>query len=302
MKITEIPYNLLIENGDEFDRQFDDACDWLTSIGLDHNRTRYGDYKKAIDIFTNSNERGKSEEQLEHEFYSFLNAYAEIAELVRIKSVFSEHQFSNLNQKLKKVLAGSPFKNLSGNDNSRDFLFELTIASRFINAGYKVDINQSADVVASTDGIIIYIECKRVKSAKQIKKRVKSANQQLKKRIQASRTTGARGIVALHVSDIINPEYKMNLIDDPHKLKRINSDELQLFVENNEAVLKSKMTSKSLGVLCEHISNGFTISKIPPAHLYCRGAKFYTYNLTPKYKNLISEMLPKLCNQKFFNL
>lgn len=300
MRIIEIPYRLLIEDGNEFDRQYTEACDWLSSIGIDHNRTRYGTYKKAIDKFSNYNEKWKSEEQASYETYSFLNAYAEIAELVRIRSVFSENQYSSLNEKIKKVVAGAPFRNFSEKDNSRDFLFELTIATRFINAGFNVDISQSADVVASSNGITIFIECKRVKSVKQVKKRVKSANLQIKKRIRSAMATGARGIVALNVSDIINPENKMTFIDDPNELKRINSNELQLFVENFEAGLNSKSNSKVLGVICEHISHGFTIRRRPPLYLYCRGAKFYMYNLSLKYENLVSEIFPKLCNQKVF--
>ena len=50
-------------------------------------------------------------------------------------------------------------------------MFELTKASRFINAGFEVQFNHLADIVAVKEGFPkIFIECKRIRSPKRVQK------------------------------------------------------------------------------------------------------------------------------------
>jgi hypothetical protein len=209
----DLPYDVFKEDEKKVKAQYAEALEWLKELGLPAVESRLGKYKKVIDNFLVKLQLSKDDVSDEKTIHEYLNAHMEAAEVVRIFNSLSNRNFFEFSEQLKKVTAGQPFRNVSKHDPSRDFMFELTTASRFINGGFEVQLNQLADVVAVKEGFPkIFVECKRIRSPKRVKDNVKKANEQLKKRIALDKSKLCKGIVALNVNELINPDNDMKKI------------------------------------------------------------------------------------------
>ncbi len=78
-------------------------------------------------------------------------------------------------------------------------LFELLVAARFHLADDTIDFDDTSDVVAKRDGLVVRAECKRLVSGKQLEKRINYATDQLAKAM-AKTDEEALGIVFIDVS------------------------------------------------------------------------------------------------------
>ncbi len=170
-----------IEESKKLDKKFIDACEWLTTFGIDYKKTRFGLYEKDIKNFVKDKEPKNPKGRLQ----SFMNANLEATELVRLKTTFESFDNTQLSESIKKLVGGQIFRNSSIKDQSRDFAFELSIGSRFSKAGYIVDLRSISDLVIIIGNRKLYVECKRLKSYKQLEKRVASANKQIQKRLRS---------------------------------------------------------------------------------------------------------------------
>ena len=302
MKLIELPYKEFIVKGNQVIKEYEEACGWIESLGLPYGRGRFGLYHELIkNSLKNIRDAENSDEKL-NEFLKYLNSYAEATELIRLKNSFSSRKHEEYIDKLRQVTSGQPFRNSSKSDSSRSYGFELSIAARLINAGYKTDINQIADIVSKINGRNVYFECKRIKSAKKLRERVKSANLQLKKRLLKDKSTGARGIAALNVTDILNPQYNFVVADSNEEIKKSHSNQMNEFVISNETLLKTKASKKILGVICEYSLYGYVRNEKPFDIINCRGIKFLQYDNRPLSDKIVSEIAERISNQNIIKL
>lgn len=156
MQITEGHCDLFKHDGLKILERYQESFDWLSSIGLPFSKSRYGRYKQIIEQFAYKFDE-INKENFEQKLYEFLNAHLEVTELIRIKNSFENSLHADFIEKLKKVTSGSLFRNQSRQDQSRDYSFELSVATRFLNAGYSVDISHMADVVTIVNNRKIFI-------------------------------------------------------------------------------------------------------------------------------------------------
>ncbi|EHW0655868.1 TPA: hypothetical protein ACN310_004601 [Vibrio parahaemolyticus] len=298
MYSKDLPFDIFRENGEKFLAEYDEALEWMKGLGLPAIESRLGKYKIIVENFGENLDLTKDDVASEQLFHEFLNAQMEIAETIRIFHSLSNRDFDEFSQQLKKVTSGQPFRNASKSDPSRDFLFELTMASRFIVGGFEVQLNQIADIVAVKDGFPkLFLECKRIKSEKRIQDNVKKANEQLKKRIAADKSKQCRGLAALNVNDLINPENDMIIVEDVNDLQRLSSNSLANFVTKNERNLESKKTNKHLGILVEATMQGYIIESGVHSTINCRGAKLYQYNNSNADSLTLSKVGELISNQ-----
>lgn len=302
MKLYELDYDIYVEEGKKIEGLYSQATDWLDSIGLPYSKTRFGKYKKDIQRFySDINKKNENENEIKAEFHSFLNAHSEITEIIRIYNDVSKSEQYDYIDQLKKVTSGQPFRNNTANDNSRDFAFELTMAARFIRSGFEVNLNQLADVVAKReDTPQIYVECKRIKSLSKVAKNIKKANEQLKRRLARENSKLPRGLVAINVNDLINPNSNMFVVDSIERLQNFNSENLNQFVIDHEMEFNTKKFNKVLGVFCEQINQAFLFDREVPAVANCRGVKFYQYSTNEPDINLIEMLAKDLANQNLY--
>jgi len=300
MKLYEFAYDIYEEEGQKCGELFSQATEWLSSLGLPYSKTRFGQYKRVIENFESEIDKD-DDGAFKTRLYDFLNAHSELTEIVRIYNDVSKYSFSDYIDQLKKVTSGQAFRNVSANDQSRDFSFELTMAARFIRGGFEVSLNQLADIVAKRDDTPkIYVECKRIKSLAKVSKNIKKANEQLKNRLQREKSSFPRGLVAINVNDLINPNNDMLVVSNIDSLQKFNSDNLNQFVIEQEENFKAKKFSKSLGVFCEHIDQAFIHDRNPAAVANCRGVKLYQYATKSQDLDVIQKLAESLSNQNIY--
>ena len=188
----------------EASAQLELACEWLDRIGVNYSRTRVNKYRK---LFASAASHQLSNTlECFHQDKEWINAVYEVAEITRIFKGLNEQNSQELVQRLRKSLKGHHQYVLDNSDNSgSNFSLELSIASKFVLGGYSVDFGDNADVATNIGDIRFFVECKRLKSANQIEKRISEGLKQLVTRYQSSQIPSmARGIIILSISKVIN--------------------------------------------------------------------------------------------------
>lgn len=112
-----------------------------------------------------------------------LYVFREVHELMWIIKGLQNHPPLGVKEKLEVIVGGRDFASLDKDSSSRDAQFELRIASYFCQSGFEVDMSTETDIIAKTDQFQFLIECKRISSEKQLRKRLSEARNQLRKRM-----------------------------------------------------------------------------------------------------------------------
>lgn len=273
--------------------EYKEACNWISDLGIEYKKTRFGNYEKDLDEFIKNGGKGSAEESVK----VFLNAQLEANEIIRIKNSFDSFNSSQALETIKKSVAGQRFRNGSNTDQSRDFAFELSMAARFLKAGYEVDLRTITDIVVEIEGKTLYVECKRIKSEKQLEKRVKEANKQTKKRIENNTGSKARSFIALNLTDVINPSAMPIITSSLDSYRRTSAETLKEYVISNKSTLSKKQHNKCLGVFTEFTTQGFINNTKEYAFVNIREGNFYQYDLRAKDRDFLNTFYPQLGNQ-----
>ena len=186
----------------ELQEKLNAAIDWLSTWGFSVSRTRIGQYQKFLESLV-----GKKLSELEYHSFMF-----DIGEILYIHSALCKFSDLDLRPLLADLVKGKARKGLIvGDERARNFEFELKTAAKFLEQGYKLNLSTNADLIATNNlGKQVLIECKRLTSKKQLKKRIKEASAQLHKKYKyCSEPLATRGFVCLDVSNLVNPEFKV---------------------------------------------------------------------------------------------
>ncbi len=238
-------------NFDNLMIMYDEVCDWFSGLGFEYSKNRYGIYKKCFKRFTELAEGKKKEEDLLRFKRSFDNAYIEVNEIIRIHNCLKNVDSSEFLSQVKKISSGQEFRGNTDNDQARDFLFELSVASRFIQADYSVSLKGICDVVVDlVDDGILFVECKRVKSEAQIKKNLKKANKQILKRMSSEPSSKVNGLVAVNITDLL-PKTNMLYPDSQAAATAIHRGVSNNYVEPRLNKFVAGSNRKCFGVMVE---------------------------------------------------
>ena len=284
-----------IAESKDIEKRYIEACEWVSEFGIEYKKTRFGAYEKDVDEFI----KNKGKEGARESIRIFMNAQLEASELIRLKTTFESIDSTEIIETIKKAVSGQRFRNASKSDQSRDFAFELGVASRFIKAGYHVDLRSISDLVVDVNGRTLYVECKRIKSIKQIEKRVKSANKQIKTRIEQDKSSKSRGMIALNVTDIINVDAEAVITPSLEIYRQQSAETLKGFVLENKGILSKGKHKKCLGVLTEFSTQGFIhASEVKDsAFAHIREGNIYQYPLKKEEGEFLNSFMFKLGNQ-----
>ncbi|VAW90102.1 hypothetical protein MNBD_GAMMA18-582 [hydrothermal vent metagenome] len=301
-KIEETLPTVFSGHSSEKEEQFLLACEWMESLGINYTRTRFGEYKKDFALFFNPNRKNIPTDDLElaNEFYVFMQAQMEVVQLIRLMNTYQDKACEGFLNTFKKTMSGRKLRREAINatqDPARDFAFELSVASRFIKGGFTVDLSDRADLVVDINGKKLFVECKRIRSEKKLKPRVNHANTQIEKRLKKCVSNKPRGVVALDLTDIINPMSSIVVYSDIKEFYRASVDTIEEYVIKKSEILKSKYDKRCLGILCEKTSIGFLIGEEAPVIGHARSATFLNYGDNRNNKEFVDEFLPKIGNQ-----
>jgi len=289
---------------DNFVHQFEDViemysevCDWFNELGFSYSKNRYGLYKRHFDKFIEMAKTSTvpdDKDELIRFKRQFDNAYIEVNEIIRIYNNLKSINSSEFIEQIKIIVSGQEFRANSDNDQARDFLFELSVACRFIKAGFSVSLTGICDVVVDLgDDGTLFVECKRIKSENKIDKNVKKANKQIVKRVQLHKSSKVKGLVAINVTDLL-PKTNMFFPDSMPATTAIHRGASNNFIRQKLEKLKAGMTNKCLGVLCESaMMHYFSKESKIPGFSYSRHTEYIAYSDSALFESLV----PKISRQ-----
>lgn len=225
-------------------QRFKEACDWFSKQGFDYSRTRYKVYEKKLNKL--------EETVLQEDIQGLKNSFLEVNDFLKIYENLKDIEVNHWQDQLKFLFKGQEF--VSNNDQARDYLFELFVASKFVQANFKVYLNSITDIIAQKNNKLIYIECKKIKSPNTIYKNIKKASVQINSRIQDG---SGIGLVFIDISSVFDGGYLVSA--KPSENTRKLKERMTNFLEKN--------------ISTKEIEGFFTkpmYKKIHGIFLYCR--------------------------------
>ena len=136
---------------ESFAQDLDAAVVWISSLGIANERTRIGEYKRAIDILLEVY-KSKDLERTRREFVRLVTALFEANELIAIYNGLSGKYDREIRDHIKKYVKGpADYRKevVSASSNlARNIAFELLVASKLVSAGIGLDFSIHADVAA----------------------------------------------------------------------------------------------------------------------------------------------------------
>ncbi len=191
----------------EASTQLDEACDWLVNIGIKVSNTRIGKYKKIFNALSEAQNNDKLDKYIKSIcIYDFTNAIFEVSEIIKIHKGLCLIKDKQLYERIKKSSKSHELYIKDISDRSgRDFAFELTIAAKFALQNYFIDYNHKADLYVKFNNEYLFVECKRLKSKKQVEKNIKKGLKQLLERYKSSeKPESSYGILILSIAKLYN--------------------------------------------------------------------------------------------------
>jgi hypothetical protein len=231
------------------------AIAWMESLGLDVNRGRLSHYRQIIGYWKDAYKIATIEEA-QKAFPDFVNAMREIEDFISVFRAFGSEPKSNLSlirDKIEKSIGGPAdlIKENSKSNVSRNFLFEAVTAAKAHQPGRGVAaiLNADSDTGIAIDNKKIWVECKRLSSAKKIEANVKDASNQLEKIIRKQTGSGHKGIVALDVSKLFNPGDKIYPQTNDLELVSSINQMMDKFIEENSKYWEKIYSRRSRSII-----------------------------------------------------
>jgi hypothetical protein len=216
--------------------EYEIALDWLRSKGLNIDPSRLNKYKKHFITLVENWGSETVREVVENRNYAA--SIYEIYEIIEIRKKLEEVNSAQLDASLKKAISGydlySDEVGLKNSSSARNYSFELYMARYFKRAGYDLNFETLADFNAHDDLDSIFVECKRPQKEETFGKNIKEALKQSIKRFLEDESRNQKGIAAIDLTALINPNLEFFQVDD---FKTI-SDNLKLAAESYSPEIK----------------------------------------------------------------
>lgn len=236
----------------EASKQLDKVCDWLETLGVNYSPTRVGKYKEIFSRLAAYQAENNFDGFFECvPFEEFVNAAYEVAELVRMYEGLNGHNDPDLVARLREALKGHELYLLDNQGRSgRDFSFELAIASKFARCGFAIDFGHQADLKAQINGHPLYVECKRIRSLRKVKRRIKDGLGQLHRRyVKSESPEKARGLLVLSIGKAINSDFGLLEANSLEHLKESAFRHNERFINQNKQYWHTAVDQRTVGVV-----------------------------------------------------
>ncbi len=228
------------------------SLNWLRQLGITPNPTRLGEYDRLLKRLVKSQE-AKDEGALQADFAVFTNMLFEIHELIDIHSALAGKYDAEISKQVK-TFAGGPTSYLledvaTSSNRARDFGFELALMAALSRATLPLDFTIQTDVAAGFEQRTLMFECKRPQSADSVPRLARKAADQLRGKYKSFSRRNRRGIIALDVTKVINPEFKILVGKENAHIDQIMSQKLVELMRENEEEWAKMRDSRTIGVL-----------------------------------------------------
>jgi hypothetical protein len=227
----------------------DPALNWLNDLGIDHSKTRIGNYRRNLDQLE------KLDISKAHLSGDTFDTAVEAADLVIIHKALGKRQDEVLRRRLKEFVkgpvhsrdekpqAGSTYK-------ARSTGLELLIASHFAMAGFDVSFDTISDVVVSDKRTVFHIECKRPSKIENVEDCIGEAYSQLKTRYDSYKgIIPQRGFAVVSITKCMNPENEQYIFDKEEDIYSALSYTGNQFLEQNRNIFYKGLNELTMGVI-----------------------------------------------------
>lgn len=219
--------------------QYKTAINWMESIGVKIGSGRTTHYAKVIDYWKDAYKTA-SERKAKELLPDFVSSVFEIHDFLDIYNAFKAEPvdaLDNIKDKLQKGINGpiNSADETANSTSSRNYIFEVLMAARSHNpnSGVITLLNTDSDTGILTDGKKLWIECKRISSASKIEANIKDASNQLEKILSRKKGSGNRGIVAIDVTKLLNPNGDLYVQKNDSALIASIDGMMEQFITNN---------------------------------------------------------------------
>ncbi|MBU2965906.1 hypothetical protein Q4508_05440 [Amphritea sp. 2_MG-2023] len=243
------------QNYENIYQDYSDALEWMEQLGVDLGSGRTSNYLKMI-RFWKDNYKTASTDEAKNQYPDFVSSMFEVHDFIDIYKSFNNEKNQNLNEiveKLKKGVKGpvNSSDETSKSTTARNFLFEALFSAKFHrpDSGVKAILNAESDTGIQIDKYKIWVECKRISTDAKIKSNVRKASKQLDQIIKKQRGSGHRGIVALEITRILNPDDELLVSNDDLSLSRSVDKMMDDFVLKYSSIWQEIYTKKSNKIL-----------------------------------------------------
>ena len=169
--------------------EFRAAVAWLHGLGVSYERTRIGEYERAIEALRAAF-KASNFDTMHKQLLRFLNALFEVHDLIDIHKNLAGRFDVELAHHIESYTAGPANyldENVTTSTNlARNIAFELVLMAKLVNAGIPLDFSIKSDVAARFDRRSLLFECKRPQSINALEKRIKEAFRQLETKYQSA--------------------------------------------------------------------------------------------------------------------
>lgn len=253
MKVVVTPHSL-----SEIHDNYKAAIKWLASIGFQIERGRLQQYGKILTTLSdNYPENGWGDFENESYRIQVTTMLLEVRELVSIyKGLSASSDANEFNNEIKHYLKG-PFrvadeKPSNASNRARNIGFELYLNSIFLKAGFKPEYDTAADLSFNVGNARYFVEAKRPTTNKAIKNVITDANSQLNCRLKSSLSKKNKGLIALDLTKIINPDDKIMPVHNEEYLFDLMYNEDKLQIDSLRKFWNKKKHKRTIGVLLHY--------------------------------------------------
>lgn len=272
--------------------EFQSALAWLSGVGISYERTRIGEYERAIDTLVTSFETSDFD-AIHAELLRILTALFEAHDLIDIHKTLAGKFDSEIRQHINALATGPVYstdENSAASSNAaRNIAFELVLMAKLASAGIPLEFKIKTDVAAIFDRHSLLFECKRPQSIGSLGNRIKDAFHQLEKKYLLPEHQRYRGIVALDISKLVNPDFLLCVQDDANALDAALSRIIDDFIAKHEHLWQKRRNKKTIGVLIRLSAMG--VNKSRNMFTYCQQYAVSPINYTgQRNKDIVKKL------------
>lgn len=203
---------------------------WVNELGVNFSNSRFGNSKRIYEKWHKTNLVPSHEE---------LWCLSELLDLVGLYRQFSPQLIDK--HFMSEIVSGSNFLADENKTRARDLQFELKIASRFKQAGFKVVDQNEHDVAVDIGDATLYVECKRFKNYEKMSERLKYAFENQLNKIEDRKEFG---VVALDFSRVL---YRQFIESNPQPVS--NEKVLVEWRDSHDKMIKEMLETRHYEII-----------------------------------------------------
>lgn len=253
--MSEIGYRDRLSNLNDLIQEFNNVLNWFKELNI---RTDIGRIAAYQHYFTNLVDDPINESVPS---ITRANIHRELFELIWIYKNFVGEKSDKIRDYVKKTLKGVVASNLDStkDQSSRNYLFELRVASYFLNCGYEINLDTDCDLIAIKNDEKFFVECKRITSYDKIGERIKEAFKQLEKRLESDNSDKKYAIIWIDIS-FVQCNYT-GFYSSYYRMTAQAAARLDLKILQEETVPKLKSNKRIMGIVYQTLYPG--VSEVP---------------------------------------